>query len=252
MCECAQLPSIHIPGPVFFGFLHPHFYISKHPNFDITTDKEDWLACISARLQAENRKTRGRVLDVSLEKRRSIYYYHEDEEEYMKLTLQFPADVTSCRTLLAVGPTTYTYIQKGIAASDFKNYRARERAKQLGQPVPPPPAIQGVNLYKHEIFEAKLPFVLRFMVDNGIVGCNWLQVDPGKYRLLSAGEKVATCTRLHRSSRRVSTRRTCSSRTSSRTPRRETSRTSRPTASSPSISSAVRRRAGFQSPRRTR
>ena len=90
MCECAQLPSIHIPGPVFFGFLHPHFYISKHPNFDITTDKEDWLACISARLQAENRKTRGRVLDVSLEKRRSIYYYHEDEEEYMKLTLQFP------------------------------------------------------------------------------------------------------------------------------------------------------------------
>ena len=92
------------PSHRFPKVLHGHFYISKHPNFDITTDKEDWLACISARLQVENRKTRGRVLDVSLEKRRSIYYYHEDEEEYMKLTLQFPADVTSCRTLLAVPP----------------------------------------------------------------------------------------------------------------------------------------------------
>ena len=98
------------PRNYLFGFLHTHFYISKHPNFDITTDKEDWLAFISARLQAENRKTRGRVLDVSLEKRRSIYYYHEDEEEYMKLTLQFPADVTSCRTLLAVRLTTCIYI----------------------------------------------------------------------------------------------------------------------------------------------
>ena len=46
-------------------------------------------------------KCRGRAVDVSIEKKRSIYYFHEDEEEFMKITLQFPADVTACRKLLS-------------------------------------------------------------------------------------------------------------------------------------------------------
>lgn len=47
-------------------------------------------------------------------------------------------------------------------------------------------------MYKHEIYEAKLPFILRFMVDNAIVGCNWLQVTAGNYLCVEDTSKVWT------------------------------------------------------------
>ena len=81
--------------------LHPYFFISKHPNFDIETDKEDWIAYVSSKLSEETKKPRGKIVDVEIEKRRSIYFYHEDEE-YMKVTMQFPGDVPTCRSLLSV------------------------------------------------------------------------------------------------------------------------------------------------------
>ena len=47
------------------------------------------------------------------------------------------------------------------------------------------------NVHLHDIFEAKLPFVMRFMVDHKIVGCNWLELKAGSYRLLPEAEKVS-------------------------------------------------------------
>lgn len=46
-------------------------------------------------------------------------------------------------------------------------------------------------MHLHDIFEAKLPFVMRFMVDHKIVGCNWLELKAGSYRLLPEAERVA-------------------------------------------------------------
>lgn len=42
----------------------------------------------------------------------------------------------------------------------------------------------------YEIFEAKIPFVLRAMVDMSIVGCNWLTVPKGKYLYRREENKV--------------------------------------------------------------
>ena len=82
--------------------LHFYFFISKHPNFNIETDKEDWIAYVSSKLSEESKKPRGKIVDVEVAKRRSIYFFHEDEEEYMKVTMQFPGDVPTCRSLLSV------------------------------------------------------------------------------------------------------------------------------------------------------
>lgn len=58
--------------------------------------------------------------------------------------------------------------------------------------MPPPPAsFASNNVHLHDIFEAKLPFVMRFMVDHKIVGCNWLELKAGSYRLLPEAERVA-------------------------------------------------------------
>lgn len=79
----------------------------------------------------------------------------------------------------------------GSSASEFKNFTQQEAARQLGTAPPPKPVLTGVDMYKHAIYEAKLPFVLRFMVDCNIVGCNWLEVKAGSYRLLDSHEKVS-------------------------------------------------------------
>lgn len=39
---------------------------------------------------------------MELAKRRSIYFFQEDEDDYMKVTMQFPGDVPTCRALLSV------------------------------------------------------------------------------------------------------------------------------------------------------
>ena len=58
--------------------------------------------------------------------------------------------------------------------------------------MPPPPAsFASNNVHLHDIFEAKLPFVMRFMVDHKIVGCNWLELKAGSYHLLPEAERVA-------------------------------------------------------------
>ena len=38
-----------------------------------------------------------------------------------------------------------------------------------------------------------MPFALRFMIDNDIVGMQWIQIAGGKYILRQPGCKVSTC-----------------------------------------------------------
>ena len=130
------------------------------------------------------------MLDVEVVKRKNMYHFHEKDEEYLKIIMQFPSDVTTYRDYLhTVILTLSSHSQYGSNDAEFKNYRAIQEAKLLNQPLPPQSTSSGY-LYRHDIFEAKLPFILRFMVDHSIVGCNWLELTPGNYRLLPATEMV--------------------------------------------------------------
>lgn len=132
----------------------------------------------------------GKMLDVEVVKRKNMYHFHENDEEYLKIIMQFPSDVTTYRDYLhTVQLPSLLHSQFGSNDAEFKNYRAVQEAKLLNQPLPTQTTTSGL-LYRHDIFEAKLPFILRFMVDHSIVGCNWLELTPGNYRLLSAAEKV--------------------------------------------------------------
>lgn len=42
-------------------------------------------------------------------------------------------------------------------------------------------AVEGYGVNYHQCYEANMPFVLRFMIDTDIVGCNWLELPPGSY-----------------------------------------------------------------------
>lgn len=48
------------------------------------------------------KRCNGRMLDVEVVKRKNMYSFHENDEEYLKIIMQFPADVTTYRDYLHI------------------------------------------------------------------------------------------------------------------------------------------------------
>jgi len=42
-------------------------------------------------------------------------------------------------------------------------------------------------------YESNMPFALRFMIDNDVVGMQWCQFEKAKYKLRSHNSKMSTC-----------------------------------------------------------
>ena len=84
--------------------------------------------------------------DIEIVKKINIYNYNADYEEYLKIILYDPKNVSFLRDLF----------EKGYPIGDFK--------------------------FEPDTFESKINFPLRFMVDRNIVGMSWVKVEPGKYR----------------------------------------------------------------------
>lgn len=105
---CVQMctTSCHTYPAMFFSILpSPHFFISKHPHYNHAKDKEDFMCYLTNRMK--ERKCSGRVMDIEIVKRKNIYLYHENDEEFMKITLQFPVDVPPCRDILHTVPSPF-------------------------------------------------------------------------------------------------------------------------------------------------
>ena len=55
----------------------------------------------------------------------------------------------------------------------------------------------NLSLYHNyfiQMFEANIDFEIRFMVDTGIVGCNWIELPAGKYSLRSQSHNLQNVT----------------------------------------------------------
>lgn len=52
-----------------------------------------------------------------------------------------------------------------------------------------------LNLVQYRIstYESDIPFVLRFMIDKGVVGGGWIEVHKGKYNIIDDSEKNSNC-----------------------------------------------------------
>ena len=47
---------------------------------------------------------------------------------------------------------------------------------------------KGLNCFATVTYESNLPYALRFMIDNEIVGMSWIKVVAGKYKLRNSGK----------------------------------------------------------------
>jgi DNA polymerase delta subunit 1 len=87
-------------------------------------------------------------------------YYQKDSSKFLKIFVHLPKYVNQMRQLFEQGKISY------------KN--------QDG-------AFSSVT------FESNMPFALRFMIDNDIVGMQWCQFEKAKYKLRSPSSKMSTC-----------------------------------------------------------
>ena len=94
-----------------------------------------------------NKKQNYYVKDIEIVEKINIYNYNAKKEEYLKIILYDPKNVSFLRD----------NFEKGYNIGDFK--------------------------FEPQTFESKINFPLRFMVDRNIVGMSWVKIESGKYKL---------------------------------------------------------------------
>ena len=133
------------------GFL-PYFYVPA-PSESFTNEHCDHLRqvlndAVMGDMRSNRDGIKQAVLAVEIFQKCSMYGFHYNKMfPFLKITLASPKLVAPARRLI----------------SDVK--------------VPP------FGQVSYQSFESNVEFEVRFMVDTGVVGCNWIECPPGKYKL---------------------------------------------------------------------
>jgi DNA polymerase delta subunit 1 len=88
----------------------------------------------------------------------SVMNYQKDTATFLKIYTGLPRYVNQLRTLFESGSFTYP--------------RGHE------------------DTFESVTFESNLPYALRFMIDNEIVGMSWIKIKKGCYRMRTSQDKL--------------------------------------------------------------
>lgn len=132
----------------------PYFYIGAPAGFDHThchPFKEALDKIVIGDMRSNRENLQEAVLEVSIVQAQSMFGYHgEDKFSFIKITLALPRLIAAAKRLLERVTV--------MDAFDFQDCRA---------------------------YESNIDFDVRFMVDTGVVGCSWIELPAGSYRLRS-------------------------------------------------------------------
>nr|GLL24467.1 DNA polymerase delta catalytic subunit [Ipomoea trifida] len=130
------------------GF-EPYFYISCPAGMG-PDDISRFHQILEDRMREANRNNRVPkfVRRIEIVQKRSIMYYQQQgSQPFLKIVVALPTMVTTCRGIL----------DRGIQ-------------------------IDGLGMKSFMTYESNVLFALRFMIDCGVVGGNWIEVPAGKYK----------------------------------------------------------------------
>ncbi|KAH7681090.1 DNA-directed DNA polymerase protein [Dioscorea alata] len=131
------------------GF-EPYFYISCPAGMG-PDDVSMFQQTLEGRMRESNRNSNVPkfIRRIEMVRKKSIMYYQpKDSHIFLKIVVALPTMVASCRGIL----------EKGIQ-------------------------IEGLGSKSFITYESNILFALRFMIDCGIVGGNWIEVPAGKYKM---------------------------------------------------------------------
>jgi DNA polymerase delta subunit 1 len=146
----AVLASVH-------GFV-PYFYVPRPADASVTPGSfMGWLdSRMRARTRTQTQLAPRYCVKVEEVEKKSILGYVAEKSAYWRVYMALPAHVAGARAECAAG---------GAAS---------------GSPV---------NLVGCNTLESDMPFVLRFMIDKGIVGMSWIRLPAGAFHQVSEGRR---------------------------------------------------------------
>lgn len=150
--EAENSVCLHIHG------FAPYLYIPAPPGDLEDGEAEEFRMNLNAALLNDMRSNKQQVstavLAVDIVSKESIYGYHDNRKmPFLKITVALPKFIAAAKRILEGGT---------IGTS-----------KHRPQP--------------YSTFESNVDFEVRFMVDANVVGCSWIELPAGKYKLRSVG-----------------------------------------------------------------
>ena len=145
----------HVHGftPYFFCNAPPGFDPSHLPQFQATLEMQ-----VRGRRGHRGSGTEQNVLNVGVVYKKSLMGYRGEEDmPFLQIHMAMPNLVPMARTILREG------LKIGSQQHTFQNY------------------------------EANNPFLLRYLIDNDIVGCSWLKLPRATYSIRPASRKQSGC-----------------------------------------------------------
>lgn len=140
------------------GFL-PYFYVPAMPRFD-PKHTDEFCECLNEVILKEMRGHKDvttAVVKVEYCMKQNMYgYTSQGKIPFLKVTVAVPKLVATTRRILKEGFKTKTY--------PSHNYQS---------------------------FESNIDFEIRFMVDAKVVGCNWITIPAGKYKVRKVQSSLA-------------------------------------------------------------
>nr|BAJ78754.1 DNA polymerase delta catalytic subunit [Tenodera aridifolia] len=140
----------------------PYLFVSAPGNFtdkDCEPFKKELNKAVMADLRSNREEIREAILAVELVYRQNIMGYQGEENMgFIKITVALPRLIAACKRLL----------EKEVIY---------------------PPA--GSHCF--QAFESNVDFDIRFMVDTDIVGCSWVELPAGSWKLRSPSTYVSRC-----------------------------------------------------------
>ncbi|KAM4014758.1 LOW QUALITY PROTEIN: DNA polymerase delta catalytic subunit [Anomaloglossus baeobatrachus] len=125
----------------------PYFYVPCQPGFkeeSLSDFKKELNYVVIKDMRSNKDNISQAVLAVDILKKENMYGYHGKKiAPFLKITMAFPRLIAPAKRLLE----------------------------------------QGIRFGCFSAYEANIDFEIRFMVDNDIVGCNWIELPAGKYHI---------------------------------------------------------------------
>lgn len=147
--------GITMQGNSVMAHIHgytPYFFVPAQPGFkkeDCEKFKDTLNRVVKSDMRSNREDVVHAVLAVDFVIKESIYGFHGNRKiPFLKITVAIPRLVAPAKRLLEQGFTCPGYPQYGF-----------------------------------QTYESNIDFDLRFMVDADIVGCNWIQLPAGTYRV---------------------------------------------------------------------
>ncbi|CRG97181.1 DNA polymerase delta catalytic subunit, putative [Plasmodium gallinaceum] len=138
----------------------PYFYIEKPENFE-NDDIMKLEILLNDHLNQNNQYKNydKKILKIEIVKTESLMYYKRNgKRDFLKITVLIPKMV----------PTLKKYLEGIINVNN----------KEIG----------GI------VYEANLPFILRYIIDNKITGASWIKCKKNNYYIRSKNRKISNCT----------------------------------------------------------